>query len=142
MHIVVLAPSAGFDEGSLPGLPDGARVTLIAGEQAVESHAETVVLPRQGGLAARLRALASRSMPGRVLIRLTPLDAGATFWRATRSAPSARATIRTADVLVAAERDAAYAAWRWARAARQAGRDLPTVYGYPAARAAVERLAR
>ncbi|MFD1492962.1 hypothetical protein ACFSAT_09575 [Microbacterium wangchenii] len=81
-------------------------------------------------------------MPGRILIRLTPLDAGATFWRATRSTPAARGAIRTADVLVAAERDAGYAAWRWARAARRAGRDLPTVYGYPAARAAVERRAR
>jgi hypothetical protein len=48
--------------------------------------------------------------------------------------------LEQADLVVAVERDAAYAAWRWNRTADRGGA-LPTVFGYPAARAQIERLA-
>jgi len=140
MHIVVLAPGAGYDQSSLGSLPETARVTVVAWE-GKRPDVDTVSLHRPGGLAARVSKAAAKTMPGRVLVRLTPLDPGATFFRATRASAAAREAIRSADVLVAAERDAAYAAWRWAKAAARAEATLSAVYGYPAGRAAVEQVA-
>lgn len=137
MNLVILAPSSGYDPSNLPDLPKDARVTVVGWDGTGEGR---IGLRQSNGVAKRVRLLASRTMPGRVLVRLTPLDSGATFWRATRRSKNARRVIRSADVLVAAERDAGYAAWRWTQAARRAGDELPTVFGYPAARAVIERL--
>lgn len=139
MHVVVLSPAGVYDAGSLPQLSPDDRVSVVAWRGAQPEGATTVPLTRRNRPVDRMAAAASRSMLGRVLVRLTPLDGGAAFWRATRSDAAARAAIRSADVLVAPERDGAYAAWRWAHAARSAGSRLPAVFGYPAARAVIGR---
>lgn len=139
MNIAIFAPSSEYDPANLPNLPADARVAVITWAEQVAEGVDRVRLPRPTGLLDGLRRGVSRTMPGRVLARLTPLDAGVTFWRATTRSPAARQAIRDADLIVAVERDAAYAAWRWNRSAR--GRKaLPAVFGYPAARAQIERL--
>lgn len=139
MNIVILAPSSEYDPASLPALPASARVAVISWIPSASEQVTSVRVARPSGAFDALRRVASGSLPGRVLARLTPLDGGATFWRATRRSAPARTVIRSADLLVAVERDAAYAAWRWGRAARR-HKVLPTVFGYPAARAQIERL--
>lgn len=141
MHVVVLSPSGVYDAGSLPQLQEGDYVSVIVWRGVEPDGATTVPLTRRHKLGDKITAAVSGAVAGRVLLRLTPLDSGARFWRATASDATARALIRGADLIVAPERDGAYAAWRWARASRRAGTPLPAVFGYPAARAAIERLA-
>lgn len=114
----------------------GAQVTVILRGPAFTVPPATVVVVRSPRAAVEwIDDLASRSVVGRVIRRLTPLDPGSTFWRSTRRSAAARESLRKADLVVALERDATYAAWRWVRAERSSG--LRAVYGAIAARAAV-----
>ena len=137
MRVVVLSPAGVFDTGSLPSLAD-VEVSVVSWSGANAPDATNVVLPGSTGPRNRVIAVAQRSVIGRVLLRLTPLDPAVVFWRATTASDAARAAIRSADLLVAPERDGIYAAWRWCRIGRRAGTPINAVFGYPAARAALE----
>ncbi|MBN8205698.1 hypothetical protein JF550_06970 [Microbacterium esteraromaticum] len=139
MKIVILAPGGGYDASALPMIPTDSQVSVLGFESSPEVVGTVVPLQRPGGWRAKLTAAAARTMLGRVLLRLTPLDPGVVYWRATQASDVARKAIRDADLLVASERDAAYAAWRWHRAHAKVGRQVGSVFGYPAARAAIER---
>ena len=137
MHVVILSPAALFDDGSLPLLGGDDRVTVIAWDRPTAPDG-AVLLSRTSGLATRLERWAQPTMPGRVLLRLTHWDPALVFHRAVLAVPEAREALRAADLLVAPERDGGYAAWRLVHSARRAGRDLAAVFGYPAARAAID----
>ncbi len=142
MRIVIFAPAGGYDSGSLAGMADADEVTVIAWSGASSADARLISLADPQTIGSKIDRAAQRTMPGRMLLRLTPRDPGVRFWNATRTSDDARAAIRDADVLIASERDGAYAAWKWARSAARAGHTLPSVFGYPAGRAAIERIAR
>jgi hypothetical protein len=76
----------------------------------------------------------------RTLVRVSPFDRGAVFWRAARRSADVAKAAMAADLLVAPERDGAFAAWNALARARRHGRRPLAVSGYPAARAAIERL--
>jgi glycosyltransferase involved in cell wall biosynthesis len=56
---------------------------------------------------------ADRSVPGRVLLSLSPADDGRLLWRAVRADAAAEASARAADVVVAVDRAANRTAWEW-----------------------------
>lgn len=74
-----------------------------------------------------------RSAAGRTLVRISPFDQSRRFWRAVRRQPRAFDVVRDADVIVAADRDAIWAAWHLARATRGPA----AVYGVTAAKFAL-----
>ena len=139
MHVVILSPAGLLDDGSLPNVRADDDVTLIAWDRS-DAPERAVLLRRPAGWSSRVARWAQPTVVGRVLLRLTPWDPALVFHRAVRGSATARGALRAADVLVAPERDGAYSAWKLARNARRAGRELPSVFGYPAARATIERL--
>ncbi|MGO1582279.1 MAG: hypothetical protein ACTHXO_03545, partial [Actinomycetaceae bacterium] len=80
-----------------------------------------------------LDATARRSVPGRLLATLSPLDDTRTVWRAVRADAKAQVLVRQADVAVAVDLPAVRTAWSWLRR----GVVPVAVYGV----AAAERLA-
>lgn len=141
MRIVVLAPSGGFAGSVLPGLPSDAVVSVVALPGTTNEGAEVVQVSLPAGVGERITRVAARSVPGRVLLRLTPLDPGVRYWRSAMKSERARALLARADIVIASERDAGYAAWRWTRAMRRTRPERVAVFGYPAGRAAIERIA-
>jgi hypothetical protein len=139
MRIVVASPSGAGIATALNGMPDGSAVTVVSLTRVDLPGVDCIVVPPPSRLARRLDGWARRTAAGRALRRLTPLDPGAAFWRATRRSAAARESIRQAALLVAAERDATYAVWRWARVRRRGGDPFGAVFGFPAARAFVQR---
>lgn len=102
----------------------------------------TVRLTRPSGLGARLAARCARSFVARELVRLTPADPAVALWKATCATVPVQALMADADLIVAAERDASYAAWRWNRLLARRGRDVAAVYGFPAASVVVQERRR
>ncbi|HWK77242.1 hypothetical protein [Microbacterium sp.] len=138
MHVVIFSPTDSFSAEALPMLDPADRVTVVrwAGHESDEPGRIAV---GQGTLSARVVAAARGNVLIRTVVRATPLDTGARFWRATRSDSRVRDAVRTADVIVAPERDGGYAAWAWRRLAARKGRELAVVAGYPAARNTIEQ---
>jgi hypothetical protein len=99
-----------------------------------------ISVPRPTGLSGRLISSLSTSALLMEMLRITPLDPGAVFWRVTRRNPRVLAAIASADLIVAPEREGVFAAWQWARRAARRGRNTPAVFGYPAARAQLARM--
>ena len=133
MRVVIFSPTDSYSAEVLPMLDPADRATVVrwAGDGSDEPGRITV---GQGTLSARLVAAARGNMLTRTLVRTTPLDTGARFWRATRSDARVRDAVREADLIVAPERDGGYAAWAWRRLAARKGREIAVVAGYPAAR--------
>jgi len=149
MDILVVAPHGNLDPSALGELTGAARLTAVCWDSQAPTTTTMTVLavPARNGVAARLRerflsSPASRNPIARSALRLTSFDEGRWFWLAASHADAVSASARTARVIVAADRDAVYAAWRWAREARRAGHDVAAVYGYPAARAAIAEAAQ
>ncbi|MBM7504159.1 hypothetical protein ACFPER_11775 [Agromyces aurantiacus] len=136
-RVIVLSPNGLYDEQSIPGLRRGDSVQVITFERVAQT--ESIVLTRPMGFVDRLARRVSRSGLGRELLRLTALDAGVRFHRAARQDERVARALDEAQLVVAPERDGALAAWHASRAARRRGRATTTVFGYPAARAALER---
>lgn len=136
MHVVLLSTLAMSTDSAFPNLPEGTSVDVVARE-APDGGA--IVVPRAHRPLHRAASSLLRTLPGRVVVRLTPLDPGVLFWRATLHSPDAVASLERADLIVAGDRDTAYAAWRWARRARGTARVVRAVSGYPAGRALIEQ---
>ncbi|WP_426183984.1 hypothetical protein [Microbacterium sp. TWP3-1-2b2] len=86
----------------------------------------------------RLRALAWRSPLGRNLVRISPFDVSRRLWRALRRNTSIAALVHDADVVVAGDRDAVFSVWRMARKPQAFGYGWTAVYGFAAARFALD----
>ncbi|MGN6723793.1 MAG: hypothetical protein ACTHJM_14385 [Marmoricola sp.] len=142
MEILVVAPHGSVDVAALGTLPEGARLTAVSWQGEGESSGVEVVgvPPRTGPMAslrARLLRIAAANLILRSLLRLSGFDEGRWFWTAAAKTAAAAQAAQAADVIIAADRDAVYTAWRWGHAARRAGRATAAVHGYPAGRAAI-----
>ncbi|WEK62702.1 MAG: hypothetical protein P0Y60_08255 [Candidatus Microbacterium colombiense] len=116
------------------------RISDAADVQTVgwaDSGAHVSVRRPSSWAAAAQRRIGS-GIPARIVLRLLGADNATQFARAISSNRDALRVLATADLVVAAEEDAAFAAWRAARPA-QAPR---SVYGTAAALAAVDALSR
>ncbi|MGC5616679.1 glycosyltransferase [Georgenia sp. Z1491] len=125
----VLARSAGAgDLAERLGSPESpAHVTLVcrtaprtpvAGVAVVhviaEDRSPLAAIARSGRYRA-IDAAARRSVPGRLLATLSPLDDTRTVWRAARSDATAEALAGQAGVAVAVDLPAVRTAWSWLR---------------------------
>jgi hypothetical protein len=136
-RVVILSPNGIYDEKSLSRLSPTATVEVVSFVPV--DDAATILLTRPVGLAERLVRAMSPSAVGRELLRLTPLDPGVRFRRAANRDTRVRASLESADLVVVPERDGALAAWHAARDAARSDRRVATVFGYPAAQAALHR---
>lgn len=124
MRILLLAPSGAIAEAlTALGLteedgPDQALAVVATSNDASgvtqEIRLGMKACPAKGPLAQSL----NRSVVGRNLKRLTPLDGGHRFARASRQNKLFREAAMAADLIIALERDSIFAAWialqRWA----------------------------
>lgn len=78
---------------------------------------KAVCRPRAASLARR----AAQSVPGRVLLSLSPADPGRSAWRAAAADDTAGDFVRGADLLVAVDLAAVRTCWRWVREGRVGG---------------------
>lgn len=124
----VLARAAGGGDLAerLAGAGGRADVTVVcrtAPQEPLPGVARVHVLADAGGLAAlgdsggyrALDAAARRSVPGRVLATLSPIDEPRTVARAVRRDATAEALARESDLVVAVDLPAVRAAWTWLR---------------------------
>ncbi|MGV9769738.1 glycosyltransferase [Microbacterium sp. NPDC003461] len=122
METVLLKPSGVVDAAALAGLADAGTLRLVCWEGAPTAGIETLHVPRRRSpqVIVRLLAVMESTPIGRMLVRLTPWDPGATFWRAIARDRAVHAVAAGADMIVAGERDAIFAAWRLRRSAGSA----------------------
>lgn len=139
MRVVIFSPTDSYSPDSLPALLQTDEVTVVRWDGAGVTDAPNRLSVRQGSGAAKIVAAAAGNVLARTLVRATPLDTGARFWRATRSDARIREVVRRADLIVSPERDGGFAAWSWRRLAARKGREIVAVAGYPAARTAIEQ---
>ncbi|MEV8172862.1 hypothetical protein [Microbacterium sp. NPDC077486] len=123
MNIMLLSPSGSF-ASALESLPlDGERdhVALVTATASDSEAATTLIRLGAAALPARSRLARAleRSVIGRNIKRLSPLDGGWRFASAARRSTELRRAAAEADLIIALERDSALAAWqvlhRWAR---------------------------
>lgn len=134
MRIVVIAPSATGVADDIAALASRAQIAVLSEVQVNgEIDAETVILPR-GGPSARFSDFLSRTTAGRALRRVGPWDPGAMFARRAKRSEAARKVLDSADLIVAAERDACFTAWTWSRLLQRRGVTVAAVQGFAAAR--------
>jgi hypothetical protein len=134
-RVVVFAPQGVSLENALPDLGASHHVLLVRWCGDPSDDEAIVCLPR-GRRAEQWARRLSATLPGRVLARLLPLDAGVRFWQASKRSQKVADGVRRADLLVAAERDAGFAVWRWHRRTGAAH----AVRGLPAARTWIDGL--
>lgn len=128
-RVVIFAPR-GADASDLVDADPSATVAVVRwGDRAAVSQDGTVTLAKPV-LSSRFVAALSHTLPGRMLVRILPIDTGVRFWRSTRRSAEIAALVGHADLLVAADRDAGFAVWQWHRRADAAR----AVRGFPAAR--------
>jgi hypothetical protein len=139
MRVVVFSPTGMYTESSLPELSGDDDITVVCWADVTIDGAQRISLPTRP-FAERVARAASGNVALRTLLRLSPFDRGAVFWRAARGSAEAARAVMAADLLVAPERDGAFAVWNALSRARREGRRPLAVSGYPAARAAIERL--
>ncbi|MCK2036324.1 hypothetical protein KZC51_09255 [Microbacterium sp. SSW1-49] len=127
MKVVVLAPRGAT-------AVDAIRATGDVETIGWAPSGSDVVVRRPAPWAAGLQRRLGSGIPVRILLRFLGADDATQFARAVASDPSAQRVLASADLVVAAEEDATYAAWR---AARSSSRPR-AVYGFAAARAILE----
>lgn len=131
MQVIVFAPN-GIARELLAELESTAQVTVVRWSGGMPASDRTHVITRPLR-AQRVVDRLSGTLPGRMIVRMLPLDAGARFWRASRGSAALTELVLHADLLVSAERDAGFAVWKWMRRSRRAS--PAAVRGIPAARA-------
>lgn len=87
----------------------------------------------------RILTFARRTALGRNAVRLTPLDPSRRLWRAARRDARLAELVRSADVVVAVDRDAIFTVWKMTRS-RRYGTAWAAVYGASAARFALDAM--
>jgi glycosyltransferase involved in cell wall biosynthesis len=124
------------------GTPDRpAQVTVVcrvAPAAGIEGVSDVVVVGQDSSALGRLsrtgaygaaESAAARSVPGRVLASISPMDPTRTMWRAVRASGPAVDAVRGADLVVAADLPAVRTAWSMLRR----GAAPRAVYGVSAA---------
>lgn len=123
MKILLLSPAGSF-ASSIESLKVDGSIDRATGVSASGSDAGGAIEVLELGARSlpprhRVAALLDRSVIGRNVKRLTPLDGGLRFAAAARRHPQFRTAVREADLIVALERDAVLAGWtalrRWGR---------------------------
>ncbi|GEK84952.1 hypothetical protein [Microbacterium aerolatum] len=122
MIVVLLSPSGSFAAAidSLPLDDENDTTILITALKSDFSQDATEILLGQRALGATGRwiSILERSVIGRNLLRVLPIDGGYRFAARARRNPEFRTAIARADLVVALERDAVLASWiglrRWA----------------------------
>lgn len=137
-RVVIMSPKGVYGATSLPRIASGDSVQVVAFVPL--DDVATIVLPRPTGFVERLVRVVSRTAVGREVLRLTPLDPGVRFRRAVRRDARVHQALAGADLVIAPERDGVLAAWHATKAAARSGRRTATMFGYPAARAALDRI--
>lgn len=134
MKIILLAPSGAVASALGQLDTDSHDEILVVSRTAPDVDAPSIVVaPALRGLTRRSETLLGGSALGRNVHRLTPLDAGRRFARATRRHKALRAEVAKADLLVVLERDGILAGWHAARGSTPA--HMRAVYGVPPAQA-------
>lgn len=136
MRVVVFAPN-GIAHATLAELESTAQVTVVRWQNDEPAPEATLGIARPAR-GKRVVDTLSRTLPGRMLVRILPLDTGARFWSASRGSAVLAERVGHADLLVAAERDAGFAVWNWMRRRRRAS-PVAAVRGIPATRAWLAR---
>jgi len=130
---VIAIMSADHDAPALAELEAHAEVTRVAPSAERSSAGRHMLEPlRSGPLARRIERMAWRSALGRNLLRITPLDRSRRLWRVARRDGGLRDLMRSADVVVALDRDAILTVWKLSRTA-ELGESWDAVYGGTAA---------
>ena len=146
MRIVLLTPSGSVADGvrSLELSPDELLHTTIIAVSTVDHvpvPATIVSLgPTSASADARIARYLERSVIGRNLKRLSPMDNGRRFARAARKDKRFRDAVASADLIIALERDAILAAWTGLR--RWSSDRSRGVYGLAPRRAVLTELRR
>lgn len=144
MTIMLICPSGAvaqvLDRLGLSEADDGPAVTVVTwGPADVGPGSTRAILtlgPPSPTTPAFVRTL-SRSVVGRNLLRLTPLDGGRRLARVAVRENRFRQAAAEADLIVAVERDGILAAWKAGR--RWARPNADVVYGVAAADALLRR---
>ena len=105
-------------------------LTVAPSDSATIEPDYVVQVPRIGSLGSKLVALGWQSALGRNMIRITPWDRSRRYWRAVRADETIRTIVESSCALVAADRDAIFAVWQFARRVPR----IPAVYGVTPAR--------
>ena len=134
MRVVVFLPR-GETVRQMPVLESANTITFVCWSQA--SSDADVIAVAESRVGTGLTAVLSRTLPGRMLTRMLPLDTGVRFWRATARSEQVSVAVRGADLIVAADRDAGFAVWKWLRRCEQPR--PAAVRGFAAARAWIAR---
>ncbi|MDT0156755.1 hypothetical protein Q9R19_03850 [Microbacterium sp. ARD32] len=132
MNAVVLTVTGLISGEPLAELPSGVRIRQITAAGETDDPDVLVIGLPNGPLARWARRLHDRSRSSvalRMLLRISPLDAGASFWRAVRRDARVPGFLAGTDLLIAGERDANFTTWQLARRT-----GLPAVSGYAAGR--------
>ncbi|KRB36274.1 hypothetical protein [Microbacterium sp. Root180] len=131
--VVILAPGGEISDAALSSLKaEGADVAVITVAPPPALGVRSVGVPPPSPAVRRIDGWMRRTAVGRAVRRLTPVDPGSRFWRATRRSREAAELLSSAQIVVAVERDAFYAAWR---SARRGGAGVQVVSGVSAATA-------
>ncbi|MFC7790063.1 hypothetical protein ACU045_13895 [Microbacterium sp. MAHUQ-60] len=115
MKIMLLSPSGAF-AAAMESLADGESTysTVLVAAHAVDLPTDATLI-RLGDTAlapeGRLLKALDRTMIGRNIKRLPPLDGGHRFAARARRSHEFRSAAAEADLIVALERDAVLAAW-------------------------------
>ncbi|UJP11481.1 hypothetical protein L2X99_08270 [Microbacterium sp. KUDC0406] len=132
MNVVVVTTAGAIPLEPLGALPEGVQIRFVTVAEDARARQDAVVVELPHGVGGRLGDRISALLQGgaaqRMILRASPLDRGARFWRAVRADGRIDPFLHDADLLVAGDRDANYATWQLARRAT-----VPAVAGYAAA---------
>lgn len=138
MNVVIMTTTSVASRQPLGGIPAEVDVQVVASGRATLGDVEALVVSSPSGPLARLGDRISQALrtsaPARMILRISPLDPGARFWRSVRRDPRVQRLIAGADLLIAADRDANFACWQLARRT-----GIPAVSGLPAGEKEVAR---
>ncbi|MDQ0725930.1 hypothetical protein [Microbacterium sp. W4I20] len=122
MRVVILAPRATQDTESLRA---DAAATVIGWDEA------DIRVQAPARWTSAVRRVLGGGFVARIPLRLLGADAGTQFARRVRADAAAQRALSAAELIVAADEDAVFAAWKAGRASQRPAR---IVYGSAAAR--------
>jgi len=132
MKIVIVSTGALIPDEPVGAIPESAVLRVLTASSDQSNATDALLVPLAAGplsgAADWLYAHGQGNAVLRMLLRLSPLDRGARFWRAVRKDPRVSGFLAATDLLVAGDRDANFACWQLARRT-----GVVAVSGYPAA---------
>lgn len=121
MNVVIVTMTGLVSAEPIGPLPDEVRIRALTSSSESVGMIETLVVPLPGGAIARFVDGIHTRLQGnaatRMLVRMSPLDRGARFWRAVRRDARVNGFLNGVDLLIAGDRNANFACWQLARRA-------------------------